>query len=141
MALRLGGTIDAVDRTLTERYVAPPAWRRPVTIATVAALAVVALAWLVWAAWVQSTPKVQSQLMSFQVVGEHSVTARIEVHVSSDAANVSCTVEALAQDHSLVGELHFRPTSGTNEVTVRTERIATSVDVPGCTAQGQDHPR
>jgi hypothetical protein len=26
-------------------------------------------------------------------------------------------------------------------VTVRTERIATSVDVPGCTAQGQDHPR
>ena len=35
----------------------------------------------------------------------------------------------------------FRPTSGTNTVTVRTEREATAVDVPGCIADGQDHPR
>jgi hypothetical protein len=50
-------------------------------------------------------------------------------------------VEALAEDHSIVGELQFRPRSGTNEVKLRTERIATSVDLLGCTADGQKRPR
>ena len=137
----LGGTIAGVDQTLTERYAAPPAWRRPVTIAAVVVVAVVALGWLAWATYVESTPKVRSELVSFRVVDEHSLTARIDVHVSSGATGTSCTVEALADDHSVVGELHFRPTSGTNQVTVRTERIATSVQVSGCTADGQDRPR
>jgi hypothetical protein len=130
-----------VDQTLTERYAAPPAWRRPVTIAAVAVVALLALGWLGWATYVESTPKVQSELVSFQVVGEHATTASIDVRISSGATGTSCTVEALADDHSVVGELHFRPTSGTNQVTVRTERIATSGQVSGCIADGQDRPR
>jgi len=49
MRLSLGGTIDDVEQTLTERYAAPPAWRRWVTIAAVAVVAVVGLGWLAWA--------------------------------------------------------------------------------------------
>ena len=137
----LGGSIDGVEQTLTERYAAPPAWWRRATIAAVAVLALVGLAWLAWAAYTESTPEVQSQLVAFHVVDEHSVTARIDVRLASGTTDATCTVEALADDHSIVGELHFTPTSGTNQVTVRTERIATAVELPGCTAKGQDRPR
>jgi hypothetical protein len=141
MVPSVGGTIDGVDQTLTERYAAPPAWRRPVTIAVVVVLAVVGLAWLAWAAFVESTPKVESELNGFDVVDDHSVTVQVDVRVASGTTGATCTVEALASDHSIVGELHFRPTSGLNEVRVRTERRAAAVDVPGCVADGQDRPR
>lgn len=130
-----------MEQTLAERYAGPPAWRRPVTIVAVVVVAAVALAWLAWAAYKESTPKVESQLVTFTVSGEHVVRASVEVRVSSGASGVSCTVEAVAEDHSVVGELHFTPVDGTNDVTVRTEREATSVDVPGCIAKGQDRPR
>ena len=141
MAIRLDGTIDDVDQTLSDRYAAPPAWRRPVTIAVVAVVAVVALGWLAWVMFVASNPKVSSELNGFDVVDDHAVTVRVDVRLSSGTTGATCTVEALASDHSIVGELHFRPTSGINEVRVRTERRASAVDVPGCIAHGQDRPR
>jgi hypothetical protein len=141
MSHSVGGSIDAVDRTLSERYAAPPAWRRPVTIAAVVVVTLVGLGWLAWAAFEESHPKVESQLNGFDVVDAHAVTVRVDVKVASGATGASCTVEALASDHSIVGELHFRPTSGLNEVSVRTERRASAVDVPGCIADGQDRPR
>jgi hypothetical protein len=137
----LGGTIDGVDQTLADRYAAPPAWRRPVTIAAIVVVAIVALGWLAWAAFVESHPKVESQLVGFEIVNDHAVTARVDVNLSSGTTGASCTVEALASDHAIVGELHFRPSSGLNEVRVRTERRASAVDVPGCIAEGQDRPR
>jgi hypothetical protein len=130
-----------VDQALTDRYAAPPAWRRPVTIAVIVLVALVSLSWLGWAAFEESTPKVQSQLVGFSVVDDHAVSVRVDVQVSSGTTGASCTVEAIASDHSIVGEQHFRPTSGTNQVTVRTERRATAVEVPGCIADGQDRPR
>jgi hypothetical protein len=130
-----------VEQTLSERYAAPPSWRRPVTIVAVVVGAVLALAWLAWAAFVQSTPKVESQLLGWDPVDAHSTTARVDVTIHDAGSHPSCTVQALASDHSVVGELTFRPTQGTNTVTVRTERAATAVDVPGCIADGQDHPR
>jgi uncharacterized protein DUF4307 len=141
MAPRLGGSIDSVDQALSDRYAAPPAWRRPVTIAAVVVLAVVALGWLAWAAFEESNPKVESQLNGFDIVDDHAVTVRVDVRLGSGTTGASCTVEAVASDHSIVGELHFRPTSGLNEVHVRTERRATAVDVPGCIADGQHRPR
>jgi hypothetical protein len=136
-----GGSIDVVEQTLTDRYAAPPAWRRPITIAAVAFVALVGLGWLAWAAYTESHPEVQSQLVRFQVVDEHHATAEIDVTLASGTTGASCTVEAVADDHSVVGELHFEPTAGTNRVTVRTERVATTVQLPGCTADGQDRPR
>jgi hypothetical protein len=50
-------------------------------------------------------------------------------------------VQALATDHTVVGELVFTPRDGLNQVTVRTEREATAAVVPGCIADGQDEPR
>jgi hypothetical protein len=130
-----------VDQTLAERYAAPPRWRRRATIVGVVLVAVVALGWVAWAAYVEATPKVESQLNGFQVVDAHSVTAHLDVSLAHGTTGASCTVEALAADHSVVGELHFRPRSGANDVTVRTDRLATSVDVPGCIAHGQNRPR
>ena len=130
-----------MDQTLTERYAAPPAWRRRATVAGVVVLALVALGWLAWVVVVQSTPKVESQLLTFHVDDAHHATARVDVSVHDASAHPRCTVQALASDHSIVGELVFTPTDGTNDVTVRTERTATAVDVPGCIADGQDHPR
>jgi hypothetical protein len=130
-----------VDQTLTERYAAPPRWRRAVTIAVVAVVALAGLAWVGWAAYDEATPKVESQLVTFHVGGEHSVEAQIDVRLSSGTTGASCTVQALADDHSIVGELHFRPVDGANQVTVRTDRVATSVDLSGCIANGQDRPR
>jgi hypothetical protein len=130
-----------VEQTLSDRYAAPPAWRRRVTIAAVAVGAVAALAWLAWAAFVQATPKVESQLLGWDTVDAHSTTARVDVTIHDAGSRPTCTVQALASDHSVVGELTFAPTSGTNTVTVRTERAATAVDVPGCIAEGQDNPR
>jgi hypothetical protein len=130
-----------VDQALTDRYAAPPAWRRPVTIAAVAVLALVSLVWLGWAAFEESNPKIESQLVGFSVVDDHSVNVRLDVTIASGTTGASCTVEAVASDHSIVGEQHFRPTSGTNNVTVRTDRRATAVDAPGCIADGQNRPR
>ncbi|HET8664315.1 MAG TPA: DUF4307 domain-containing protein [Nocardioides sp.] len=141
MPFRVDGSIDAVEQALSDRYAAPPPWRRPVTIAAVVVVAVVALAWLAWAALVESNPKVESELNGFDVVDDHAVTVRVDVRLSSGTSGASCTVEALAGDHSIVGELHFRPTDGMNEVRVRTERRASAVDVPGCIADGQNRPR
>ncbi len=134
-------TMRDVEQVLTERYAAPPAWRRPLTVVAVVVVAVVALAWLAWAAFDQATPKVESNLLGWDVVDAHAATARIDVTIHDAGSHPSCTVQALASDHTIVGELHFRPSSGSNQVTVRTERRATAVEVPGCIADGQDGPR
>jgi Domain of unknown function (DUF4307) len=141
MRVILGGTIGVMEQTLTERYAAAPAWRRRATVAGVVILAVAALGWLVWATFVEATPKVESQLQGWKVVDAHRTTATVDVRLANGASHPRCTVQALASDHTVVGELTFVPRSGTNRVTVRTERAATAVDVPGCTADGQDRPR
>jgi uncharacterized protein DUF4307 len=130
-----------VDQTLTERYAAPPAWRRRLTLAGVVVLAAVALGWLVWATFVQATPKVTSELQGWDVVDAHVATASVQVTVHDASSHPRCTVRALAEDHTVVGELVFTPRDGVNRVRVRTERAASAVEVPGCVADGQDRPR
>jgi hypothetical protein len=126
---------------MAERYAATPRWRRSVTIAVVVVVAAAGLGWVAWAGYSEATPKVQSQLVTFHVGGEHSVNAQIDVRLSSGTTGASCTVQAVAEDHTIVGELHFRPADGTNRVTVRTDRAATSVELTGCIAKGQNRPR
>jgi len=55
--------------------------------------------------------------------------------------DASCRVRALAEDKTAVGELAFTPVDGVNEVVIRTERRATSVEKLGCTAPDQPRPR
>jgi hypothetical protein len=105
-----------------------------------ALVAVVFLVWVAWAAWFHATPSVKSQLIQYEFNGDHlavvHVDVKLDVGVSAD-----CVVQALADDHSIVGEAHFSPVDGANTVEVRTERLATAVNLVGCTAAGQGQPQ
>ena len=125
---------------LADRYGAPSPVRRRVLVGVVTAVALVFLGWLAWAAWFHSTPTVQSDLVTWRVVDEHEVSATVSVALE-EGAGASCVVRAIAEDHTTVGELAFEPVDGSNEVSVRTEREATTVDLVGCTAAGQPRPR
>jgi hypothetical protein len=129
-----------VTTDLADRYGAPSRWRRPVTIAVAAAVAVVSLGWLAWTVWFHSTPAVTSDLVSFTVASDHATEARLDV-VLDDGVDASCRLRAFAEDHTTVGELVFTPVEGANEVVIRTERRATTVEKLGCTAEGQPRPR
>ena len=125
---------------LVERYGAPSPARRRVLVVVIA-VAVAALAgWLVWTALFHATPPVDSDLLAYDVVDENRATAVVSVSLEEGVV-ASCTLRALADDHSTVGELAFEPVDGRNDVTIRTERLATSVTLTGCTAQGQPRPR
>ena len=119
---------------------ARPIWRRPVTVTLAVVLAVVGLGWLGWTAWFHSTPAVTSDLVTFEVTSDYEVAARLDVQLD-DGVDASCRLRALAEDKTAVGELEFSPVAGTNEVVIRTERRATSVEKLGCTAPDQPRPR
>jgi hypothetical protein len=102
------------------------------------------LGWLGWAVYEHSTPKVTSDLESFSVDDDHTVTAVLVVTLDDADVEASCTLRAYSADHTTVGELTFTPdpSKGSRQVqTIRTERRATSVENVGCTAAGQDRPR
>jgi hypothetical protein len=126
---------------LADRYGAPGPWRRRVLVGASVVLAAAFLGWLGWTIWAQSTPEVESDLVGYDVVDEHRATAVVQIQVD-DGVEASCKLRAYAEDHTVVGELSFTPAgSGQTEQTVRTERRATSVELLGCTAPGQNRPR
>jgi hypothetical protein len=131
---------DGASTTLTERYGAPAPWRRTAVILGSGLVGALALAWLAWATISHATPQVSSELVGWNVVDDHGVTATIDVvlHGHPDA---TCLVRAIAADHAVVGEASFAPAAGRNQVSVRTERRATSVDSVGCTTPDQHRPR
>ena len=125
---------------LADRYGTAPGWRRPVAVSLAAVLAVVGLGWLGWTMWFHTNPAVRSELVSFRVTSDHETEARLDVRVG-DGVDATCRLRAFAEDHTPVGELAFAPTSGSNEVVIRTERRATTVEKLGCTSEGQLRPR
>ncbi|WP_243059170.1 DUF4307 domain-containing protein [Nocardioides sp. SR21] len=127
---------------LSDRYGAPKPWRRAVLIGVSVALAGAFLGWLGWTIWAQSTPKVESELVGFDVIDEHEATAVVQIQLDGDVVGASCLLRAYAEDHSVVGELPFTPErSGLTDQSIRTERRASSVELLGCTAEGQKRPR
>jgi hypothetical protein len=130
-----------VPTDLSDRYGAPSAGRRRALMAVVVVVLGVFLGWLGWTIWSQSTPDVTSGLVTWDAVDEHTAVATVEVRLSDDAVDPSCTLQASAEDHTVVGELVFTPQDGTSKQTIRTERLATQVTLLGCTAEGQNRPR
>jgi hypothetical protein len=130
---------------MSQRYGTDSPGRRRVAIILSGVLGAVALGWLAWAVWFQSNPDVQSSLRTFDVVDDHTVRASVAVRTSGKDVRASCLVRATGADHSVVGELNFvvSGVSGTvhRDVTVRTERLATTVEMVGCTTQDQKRPR
>ncbi|MEO7448282.1 MAG: DUF4307 domain-containing protein [Humibacillus sp.] len=136
---------DVSTDPLAARYGRPgPARRRGLVVAA-AFLALVGLAWVGWVVWSQSTPEVQSSLRTYDVVDTHRADASVAVRARSADVEASCQLRAYGADRTTVGELNFDVTGveGTEvrEVTLRTERRASSVQLVGCTADGQNRPR
>jgi hypothetical protein len=111
-----------------------------VLIAAVVVLGVVFLGWVAWVAWVHGTPAAESELVGFEVQSDSSAVAHIDVQLEDDVS-ASCRVRAFAEDHTTVGEVSFTPEQGRNDIVVRTERRATSIDLVGCTTPDQERPR
>ncbi len=131
---------------LATRYGTAHPARRRLLLAGVAVLIVAFLGWLVWVIVVSARPAVQSELVSFDVVDEHTATATFTVVREAPAEPATCLLRAQAPDHSVVGELDVPVSPGDSEVTtvteeVRTERMATSVSMVGCVAEGQSQRR
>jgi hypothetical protein len=128
---------------LASRYGRTPRPGRPrrawVLVAIVVALPF--LTWLAWVIWVYSTPDVQSEMESFSIPDAHRAVAVVNVTLSDDVAAPRCRVTAAATDKTTVGDQVFTPVDGRNRVEIRTERAATSVELIGCTARDQNHPR
>ena len=97
--------------------------------------------WLGWTAWFHGTPDVRSELVSFEVTSDHEIAGARRRPAGDDGVEASCRLRAFAEDHTTVGELAFTPVDGANEVVIRTERRATTVEKLGCTAPGQPRPR
>ncbi|WP_182525980.1 DUF4307 domain-containing protein [Nocardioides dongkuii] len=132
------------SQDLANRYGAPARGGRLVRYAVTGVVAAVALVWLAWATLSHAKPPVDSEMVSFDVTGQHTATALVEVRLSDDATDVECLLRAFAEDHTVVGERSFSPVPEDGrrlEQTVRTERLATSVELVGCTAEGQPRPR
>ena len=135
-------TLPAPD--LAERYGAPSRARRPLVLAVVALLVAAGVAWLAWVVLFQGRPAVTSQMVGFDVRGQHASTATFTVARPDGAVPASCLLRAYADDHAVVGELTVPvrpgPTETRLQTTVRTERKATTVELVGCTARGQSDP-
>jgi uncharacterized protein DUF4307 len=126
---------------LADRYGAPSPWGRGVLIGVVVVVAAAFLGWLGWTIWDQSTPDVRSELVRFDVVDQHAVDATVDVRLRDGDVVASCRLRAYAEDHTVVGEAVFVPEDGRNDVGVRTEREATSVELLGCTTADQRRAR
>ena len=133
--------------SLSERYGTPSPVARRALIAVVVVVAAAFLGWLAWTALAHGNPDVTSDLVSFTVDDEHQVTARVDVRIDDQDVVASCLLRAIAEDHTVVGELQFDVTAAdlqdgnVLELQIRTERQATSVDPTGCTTDDQSRPR
>jgi len=115
-----------------------------ITLAVLVAAA--SLGWLVWVIIFHGRPLVRSDIVSFQVDGQHSAQATMTVVRRTADVDASCLLRAQAEDHSIVGELNFNvdsaePATTTLTRSIRTERKATSVQLLGCVADGQTQRR
>jgi type 1 fimbria pilin len=128
---------------LADRYGRTPRPRRGLSLPALVAIVVAVpfLTWLAWVIWVYSTPSVQSEMESFSIPDPHRAVAVINVTLSDDAVDPTCRITAAATDKTTVGDQSFTPADGRNRVEIRTEREATSVELIGCTAADQPHPR
>lgn len=121
-----------------------PAYRI-IAVLLIVAMVGSAAGYLGWVVLFHSNPEVQSRLVSFDVKSERTTTAVLTVARNSSETRAVCRLKALATDHSVVGEedvvVDSGPETQSFEVTIRTERAATSVDPVGCVTENQARPR
>jgi hypothetical protein len=130
---------------LAHRYGMPGRTNRLVAGVLVAALLVSAAGFLGWTVLFHGDPEVRSQLTTFEVVSDHEAQAVFQVVREHRTTEAVCRLQALAEDHAVVGEVTVPVIDGPEEqalpLSIRTERRATSVASLGCTTPGQPRPR
>ena len=136
--------MTAHTHSLPQRYGAPPRWRRYLLIGVVVVVVAALAAVWTWITIAQSDPPVSSELITSEIVDDHTATAVIRVQWGDDPVDAQCTVRALAHDKAIVGQATFAPDADggrDHEVEIATERRATAVENIGCTAEDQPRPR
>jgi hypothetical protein len=130
---------------LAYRYGMPSRTNRLVAGFLVGALLVSAAGFLSWTVLFHSDPEVQSQLTTFEVVSDHEARAVLQVVRENRGTEAVCRLQALAEDHGVVGEATVPVTDGAEDqvlpLSVRTDRRATVVISQGCTTPDQRRPR
>jgi hypothetical protein len=130
---------------LAYRYGMPGRTNRVVAGVLVGALVVGAMGFLGWTILFHGDPEVQSQVRAFEVTSEHEVQAQLQVVRKNRSIEAVCRLQAVAEDHAVVGEVTIPVTDGpenqTLQLSIRTERRATTVTSSGCTTPDQPRPR
>ena len=130
---------------LAYRYGMPGRTNRLVAGVLVGALLVGAMGFLGWTILFHGDPQVQSQVRAFDVVSEHEAQVQLQVVRENRTTEAVCRLQALAEDHAVVGEVTLPVTDGdetqTLQLSIRTERRATTVTSSGCTTPDQPRPR
>jgi hypothetical protein len=105
-----------------------------VSVAVAAVLAALAVAGLLWLAWLNSVRAVSGEVSRYHIQSAHAVVVTVRFQGLGHGA-VQCTVRALGEDHSVVGQLTVvaEPSRGAVVIrVVRTSRLANGVDVVDC---------
>ncbi|MBM0126458.1 DUF4307 domain-containing protein [Pimelobacter simplex] len=129
---------------LAQRYGAPTRGRRTTVVVVAVVVAVAFLGWLVWAMLFHADPAVSSEEIGHEVVDDHTATIRVRVTYGDGPVDATCVARAISHDKTVVGEQSFTPSRDdavVQEVTLRTERRATTVEWIGCKAAGQPRYR
>jgi hypothetical protein len=130
---------------LSERYGRTNPRQRVIALVLIAVLAATSIGFVGWVALLQSTPQVQSRLTYFQFPDDNTAVARLTVVRETPSTIATCRLMAVSEDHMLVGEAEITVTTGeatqSVEVTIPTERRATTVTTDGCTTNEQSRPR
>ena len=141
----LPASLSPADRAyLDERYGRNHRRQWPVVVVSVIVAALAA--WVVWAFNAQIHPKVTSGLTGYTIDNAQQSTATFDVVRANGSVQATCIVQALASDHSTVGQLAKiiplgSPTKATFTVTIKTTRKAFAINWLGCTAPGQNTPK
>ncbi len=130
--------------SLAQRYGTPSRGRRRMLVVVAVAVCAAFLGWLLWAMLFHAAPAVSSAEIGFEVVDDHTATIKVRVEYGDEPVDATCSLRAISHDKAIVGEQAFSPDPAEGpvyELTVKTERRATTVEWIGCTTEGQPRPR
>ena len=119
-----------------ERYGVAKATRWPVIALVVGILGI---GWLMWSALYHSNPSLRSQLVSFTITDDRSVSVRYFIERQDSNQVVVCTLIARDFDKNIVGQIDQEIPAGKSKVELITEvptrSEAVNADVSSCRAK------
>ncbi|MCZ4499642.1 MAG: hypothetical protein JWQ74_2195 [Marmoricola sp.] len=122
---------------LTQRYGAPSTARRRTLIVVSTVVSALFLGWLTWVVLFHSSPAIQAELNSYDVVSAHETRIKVDGEFRDDQVDGTCLFRATAEDHTIVGEINLtvaqiRAAQG-QWIPLTTLNTATTVEKISCT--------